>query len=79
VKIISGTSAKAKINDDWSITIYRVDGTKGKIPTWVLLTRDRRGAAAYIYEVVNKRNPKDVLVVIDMYDKEFLKATGKKR
>lgn len=64
----------ARIHFDWSITVGRNDGTRGRIPVVVLCARDRMGAKKYIRAVALGVPTDGININLDQYDKELSKA-----
>ena len=61
----------ARVHADWSVTVGRWDGTKGRIPAVVLCSRDRRGSHGYIEAVCLGKPPGAVEIELDEVDKEL--------
>ncbi len=63
-----------RIHSDWSVTIGRHDGTRGRIPALVMCSRDRLGSGQYITAVCLGRPTEGIELELDQYDRELLKA-----
>jgi hypothetical protein len=72
LQVLSSAGLKwARIHADWSITVGRYDGTRGRIPVGVLCSRDRLNASRYIQAVCNGASIEDIIFEVDEYDREL--------